>query len=253
MSAKKVYVVTGSASGVGAATARALARQGAAVVVNFSKSADAASAVAEECRTLGGEAISVQCDISLDADCRRLAQAALDKWGAIDGLVNNAGTTKFASMRNLDALSAEDFHKIYGVNLIGSYQMTRACEAALRAARGAIVNVSSVASNQGVGSSIAYACSKGALNALTLCLARSLGPEVRVNAVLPGFIESRWLLEGLGKEAYAARRAQYCETSALGATLTPEDVAHSIVSLLQSAKTTAQLLTIDAGHGIGRM
>jgi 3-oxoacyl-[acyl-carrier protein] reductase len=253
VSGKKVVVVTGSASGVGAATARALARQGASVVVNFSKSADAADAVAVECRALGGEAISVQCDISQDEDCRRLAEAALDKWGRIDGLVNNAGTTKFASMRDLNALSAADFHQIYGVNVIGSYQMTRACEAALRAARGAIVNVSSIASNQGVGSSIAYACSKGALNALTLCLARALAPEVRVNAVLPGFIESRWLLEGLGKERYEERRAQYCAQSALGATLTPDDVAHSVVSLLQSEKTTGQLLTIDAGRSIGRL
>lgn len=248
----KVYIVTGSASGVGAATALQLARRGGRVVINCSKSVAEAEGVAAECRKAGGEAIVVRANVAEDAGCRNLAQAALDQWGRIDGLVNNAGTTKFAPMHDLSALSAEDFHAIYAVNTIGAYQMVRACEGALREARGAVVNVSSIASNQARGSSIAYAASKGALNAMTLCLARSLGPAIRVNAVLPGFIEARWLRQGLGG-AYARVRADYCAQAALDAVLTPDDAAGAIVWLLDAEKVTGQLVTVDAGKSIGRL
>src|SRR5438067_13911616 len=142
---RAVFVVTGSSAGVGAATVLLLARRGAAVVVNCTKSAAEAEETAQRCVAAGGEALVVRGDVAQDADCRRIAAAALDRWGRIDGLVNNAGTTRFASMVELDALSADDFHRIYAVNLIGPYQMVRACEAALRAARGAVVNVSSIA------------------------------------------------------------------------------------------------------------
>ncbi|MEJ0047488.1 MAG: SDR family oxidoreductase [Rhodospirillales bacterium] len=143
------------------------------------------------------------------------------------------------------------FQRIYSVNVIGAYQMARACEQALRQSHGAIVNVSSIASTMGLGSSMAYAASKGALNTLTICLARVLGPEVRVNAILPGFIETRWLKEGLGPQTYADAQAAYKKQSALQATLLPEEVADSILALLNAKKVTAQLLTIDAGKGAG--
>jgi 3-oxoacyl-[acyl-carrier protein] reductase len=246
----KVFIVTGSSSGVGAATALSLARLGWRVAINFSKSAAAAEETAQACIRAGGEAITVRADVAQDADCRSLARAALEKWGRLDGLVNNAGTTRFASMRELDALSAEDFQRIYSVNVIAAYQMIRACEAALREAKGAVVNVSSIAGTMGLGSSVAYACSKGALNTLTLALARSLGPDIRVNAVLPGFIETRWLKEGLG-DKYAQAREGYSRQSALATVLTPEDVAACIVALLQATKITGQLQTIDAGRGLG--
>jgi 3-oxoacyl-[acyl-carrier protein] reductase len=251
MKDRKTFVVTGSSSGVGAATALELARRGFSVVINYTKSAAGAEETAQACLRSGGEAVTVRADVAQDADCRRLAAAAIDKWGRIDGLVNNAGTTKFASMRDLEALSAEDFQRIYSINLVGAYQMIRACEAALRASRGAVVNVSSIAGTMGIGSSFAYACSKGALNTLTLALARALGPDIRVNAVLPGFTETRWLKEGLG-DRYSQGRESYADRSALRTTMTPEEVAASIVALLESKKITGQLLTIDAGFGIGR-
>lgn len=250
-SERKVYVVTGSASGVGEATAMQLARRGDCVVVNCSKSVADAERVAAACAAAGGEAIVVRADVASDADCRRLAQSALDKWGRIDGLVNNAGTTKFAPMHDLAALSADDFHAIYSVNTIGPYQMVRACEAALRESHGAVVNVSSIASNQGRASSIAYAASKGALNAVTICLARSLGPAIRVNAVLPGFIETRWLQQGLGLDRYAKVRDDYRAQAALDAVLSTDDVADAILWLLDAKKVTGQLATIDAGRGVG--
>ncbi len=250
MEGRQVFIVTGSSSGVGAATALLLARQGSAVVVNCSRDAGAAEEVAQACIAAGGDALAVRADVAQDADCRRLAAAASARFGRLDGLVNNAGTTKFAPMRDLAALSADDFQRIYSVNLLGAYQMVRACEAALRASRGAVVNVSSIAGSMGVGSSYAYACSKGALNTLTLALARALGPDVRVNAVLPGFIETRWLKQGLGPDYERARKA-YCDKSPLGTTLQPEEVAASIVALLQAKKVTGQLHTIDAGRGLG--
>jgi len=247
----KVVIVTGSATGIGAACVRRLAAQGARVVVNFSRSAAAAEATAEACRDAGGEALLVQADVSRDADCRSMAQAALDTWGRIDGLVNNAGTTRFVGLRDLEGLSAEDFQAIYAVNLIGSFQMARACAAALRASRGAIVNVSSISTHDGTGSSLAYACSKGAINTLTMGLAKALGPEVRVNAVLPGLIDASWLRNGLGEALFEQVAAGYKAQSALHDTLTPDDAAHSIIALLAMPKLTGQLLTVDAGRRVG--
>ena len=157
MTDAKAFVVTGSSSGVGAAVALALARLGFGVVINYSKSAAAAEETAQACLDAGGDALVVRADVADDAGCLRLAAAALERWNRIDGLVNNAGTTRFASMRDLGALSADDFQRIYAVNLVGAYQMIRACEAPLRAARGSVVNVSSIAGSMGVGSSVAYA------------------------------------------------------------------------------------------------
>lgn len=247
----KVCIITGSSAGVGAATALSLARQGAAVVVNYSRSAGPAEAVAAQCREAGAEVLVVRADVSSDADCQALAKAALDKWGRIDVLVNNAGTTKFVATQNLAGLSAEDFHSIYAVNTIGVFQMARACEKALRASRGAIVNVSSIAGQDAVGSCIAYMASKGALNTLTIALARALGPEVRVNAVLPGFIETEWLRNGLGA-SYDAAHNGYRAQSALEAVMSADDVAEVIIALAGTAKVTGQLVRVDAGKGVGR-
>lgn len=244
----KVALVTGSSAGVGAATVRKLAAKGASVVVNYSKSRGPAEAVAAACEKLGGKALLVQGNVAEDADCRRLADAALQAFGRIDYLVNNAGTTKFMAHRNLAGLSAEDFHAIYAVNTIGPFQMARAAESALRAARGAIVNVSSVAALHGGGSSIAYAASKGALNTLTLSLARVFGPEVRVNTICPGFIEGEWLKNGMGEAAYEVARANWRGNAVLGSTNTPDDIADAILMfLLNATNITGQILEVDNG------
>ncbi len=249
----KCAIVTGSSAGVGAATALMLARAGASVIINCTKSRDAAEAVAAQCREAGSpDAFVVSADVASDVDCLRLAAAARDRWGRLDYLVNNAGTTKFVAAHKLNGLSAQDFHDIYGVNTIGVFQMVRACETALRASRGAVVNVSSIAGQEGMGSCIAYAASKGALNTLTVALARVMGTEARVNAVLPGFIETGWLKAGMG-EAYEANKQHYKDTAALGEVLTPEDVAEAIVYLLTASKVTGQLLRIDGGRQVGRL
>jgi 3-oxoacyl-[acyl-carrier protein] reductase len=246
----KCAIVTGSSSGVGAATALMLAQQGANVLINYSKSAEPAEVIAKQCRDAGVDAMVVGASVADDADCLRLAQAAVSRWGRIDFLVNNAGTTKFVAAPDLAGLNAQDFHDIYSVNTIGVFQMVRACETALRASHGAVVNISSIAGQEGLGSSIAYAASKGALNTLTMSLARVMGTEVRVNAVLPGFIETGWLKAGMGA-AYEANRDRYKATAALGEVLTPEDVAEAILYLLGASKVTGQLLRVDGGRAVG--
>ena len=247
-----VCIVTGSASGIGAASAVLLAAKGARVVVNYSKSEAAARATAAACTAAGGEALLVQADVAEDSDCRRLAQAALDQWGRIDALVNNAGATKFANHADLDALSAADFQRIYAVNVVGSYQMVRACAPAMKqGGRGAVVNVSSIAGKNGMGSSIAYAASKGALNTLTMSLARVLGPEIRVNAVCPGMVDTKWLRVGYGSR-YAAIEARYRQGTPLGRPGTPEEVAAVIVWLIEGADLiTGDTIMVDSGMHMG--
>jgi 3-oxoacyl-[acyl-carrier protein] reductase len=247
-----VCIVTGSASGIGAATVQLLARKGARVVVNYTKSEAQARATRDACVAAGSEALLLQADVTRDADCRRMAQAALDKWGRIDALVNNAGTTKYVDHADLDGLSGEDFLRIYGVNVVGAFQMARACVPALRAGgRGAIVNTSSIAGVKGVGSSIAYAASKGALNTLTLSLARVLGPEIRVNAVCPGFIDTEWMHQRFG-DRFEAAKERYIQNMPLARVGTPEDVADAIVWLIEGAAiTTGETILLDGGTHLG--
>jgi len=254
MGERKVCVVTGSSSGIGAATVRRYAREGWDVVVNFSRERAPAEAVAAECRALGAQALVVQADVAQDADCRRLAAEVEAAFGRADVLVNNAGTTKFVGLKDLDGLDAADFQRIYAVNVIGAYQMVRALAPLLQRQPGAgIVNISSVASMMGLGSSLAYMASKGALNALTVGLARSLGPAVRVNAIAPGLVETPWLQQGLGAERYAASVAGYRQRAALDAVIAPEDVADAAWWLgAGAAKTTGEVLLLDAGLRITR-
>lgn len=245
-----VAIVTGSSSGVGAATAKLLAERGCRVVINYSKSADAAEAVAEECRKLGADALVCQANVADDGDCKNMIAAALEKWGRLDALVNNAGTTKFMNHANLAGLDKQDFFDIYGVNVVGPYQMTRAAEKALRkSSDGAVVNVSSRAGVKGAGSSIAYAASKGALITMTMSLARVLSPEVRVNCVCPGFIAGEWLKEGMGEQNYA-RVKQERETSApLKRVCTPESVAESILGFIDGHSiVTGEHIILDGGQ-----
>ena len=246
---KKVCVVTGSSSGIGAATARLYASNGWNVVVNYSRDPAPAEAVAAQCEALGAEVLVVKADVSQDADCRRLAAEVEARFGRADVLINNAGTTKFVDLKDLDGLEAEDFHRIYSVNVIGAYQMTRALAPLLRKNAGSgVVNVSSVASIMGRGSSLAYMASKGALNAMTVGLARSLAPKVRVNAIAPGLVETPWLQEGLGAEAYQRGVDWYKGRAALEAVITPEDVAETAWYLgASAAKTTGEVILVDAG------
>lgn len=252
MAEHKVALITGAGTGVGAATARALAARGHHVLVNYSRSAAEAEQVVAGLRAAGADAVAVQGDVASDADCRALAQAALDRWGRIDALVNNAGVTSFAGATNWDAIDAEVFQRIVGVNALGAFQMIRACAPALRERRGSIVNVSSTAGKLGVGSSVAYIASKGALNAMTLYFARALAPEVRVNAVCPGLIETRWFVDGLGQEAFEKIKGNYEAGVPLARACTAEDVAEAVTWLADGARTvTGEMVMLDSGMHLG--
>jgi len=249
---KAVAIITGAASGVGAATARMLATKGYAVLVNYNRSADLAQSVVQDCLNLGAQAFAVQGDVSEDAVCQDIATQAMTRWGRIDALVNSAGATLFIPMSQLDDVQAEDFQKIYGVNAIGPFQMSRAV-AKYMTAQSAIVNVSSVAGQLGMGSSFPYVLSKAALNSLTVGLARTLAPKIRVNAVLPGMIQGRWMKEGLGDEVYEKVKHQFADSSLLGEVATPEHIASSVCWLLdQECLMTGQLIVVDGGFTLGK-
>lgn len=250
---KRVAIVTGGGTGVGAASAKALAADGYNVLVNYARSKDAADDVVAHIVASGGDAVAVRGDVASDHDCRALASAAVDRWGRIDALVHSAGVTQFMPMSDLEGQDAEDFQRIYGVNVIGAYQMARAVLPAMRAQEGgAIILVSSISSLNGTGSSYAYAASKGALNTLTMALSRNLAP-IRVNAVLPGVIDGDWLRRGLGEDGFDQARKTFEDASALGRLCTPEDIASTIRWLVSDARAmTGQLVTVDAGAMIGR-
>lgn len=248
-------IVTGSASGLGAATAEILARSGARLVINYSSSQKEAEATADVCRKAGAaEVLVAQGDVSKDEDCRRIVAAAAP-WGRLDILVNNAGTTKHVAHADLDGLSAEDFQRVYGVNTIGPFQMVRAARSLLEAGAkasgrpSAVVNVSSVAGISGVGSSIAYAASKGALNTMTLSLSRALAPLIRVNTVCPGYIDTPWFTKGRGEAGAKQVRDSVVAKVPLQVASSAEDIAQLVCFLAMPASSnmTGEVVRMDAG------
>jgi NAD(P)-dependent dehydrogenase (short-subunit alcohol dehydrogenase family) len=248
-------IVTGSASGLGAATAEILARNGARLVINYSSSQKEAEATAEVCRKAGAaEVLVAQGDVSKDEDCRKIVAAA-NGWGRLDVLVNNAGTTKHVAHADLDGLSTEDFQRLYGVNTIGPFQMVRAARSLLEAGArasgrpSAVVNVSSVAGISGVGSSIAYAASKGALNTMTLSLSRALAPLIRVNTVCPGYIDTPWFTKGRGEAGAKQVRDSVVAKVPLKVASTADDIAQLVCFLAMPASSnmTGEVVRMDAG------
>lgn len=244
----KAAIVTGSATGVGRETAIALARRGCDVLVNYSRSRDEAEATVAEVRALGVKSLAFQADVADDAACHGMVDAAVRAFGRLDVLVNNAATTSFVPHGELDRLASEDWQRIFAVNVMGPFQCARAARKALEAnGAGAIVNVSSIAGLRGIGSSIPYCASKAALNNLTLTLARTLAPKIRVNAVAPGFITGRWLKQGLG-DAYEAIKVFQEKRAVLGRVCEPSDVADAIVSLVTGSDlVTGQVVAVDGG------
>lgn len=244
---KPGIIITGSATGVGAATARSLASKGWNVLINYTKSKKEAEETAHHCSQFGSDTILMKADVSEDLNCRKMVQKAFEKWNRIDGLVNNAAQTRFCPLSDLEGLKQQDFHDLYQVNLVSAFQMTRAATPYLMNQKGSVVNVSSIAGINGNGSSIAYACSKGALITLTLSLAHALAPDVRVNAICPGFIQGRWTKNFL-KENYEKVNESFARASSLQTTATPEDVADGIVHFITGAKlSTGEIRTIDGG------
>ncbi|MES2095869.1 MAG: SDR family oxidoreductase [Pseudomonadota bacterium] len=243
----RVAIVTGGGTGIGASVVRMLAARGVHCVVNYSSSKDDAEAVAA---AAGNGAIAVQADIVEDAACVALARAATDAFGRIDFLVNNAGKTKFANHEDMDALQAEDFVDLYRLNTIAPFQMIRACAPAMRDQdASAVVNVASVAGVFGMGSSVAYAASKGALISMTKSLARVLAPHIRVNAVAPGYVGTGWYEKRLGAEGFERLNARIASQVPMGFAPMADDVAGPIVQLLDpiARAITGEVTLLDAG------
>ena len=236
----QVVAVTGSSSGIGAATARAFAAAGASVLVNSARSVADGEAVA----TSLPDALYVQGDIAEPEVPERLVAAALERWGRLDTLVNNAGTTAVIPHHDVQAASVDVWRRIFEVNVFGTWAMTVAALPALRAARGSVVNVSSVAGVRPTGSSVPYAASKAALNHLTVLLAKVVGPEVRVNAVAPGLVDTPWTAD------WDVVRDAVSRLAPLRRSGQPDDVAEVILALARAAYVTGQVVVVDGGISI---
>jgi ketoreductase RED2 len=238
--ADRVALVTGSTSGIGEAVVRRLAADGSRVVINSTKSVEAGEALVAE---LGAEhAHYVQGDISVPADAARMVAATVERFGSLDALVNNAGTTVRIPHDDFEAASPEVFRRLFEVNVIGTWQVTVAAMPHLRSSgAGAIVNVSSLAGVRPTGSSVPYAVSKAALNHLTALLANVTGPAVRVNAVAPGLVDTPWTADW--DDLHDAIKFM----APMGRSAVPDDVAAVVQTLLDSSYVTGQVWVIDGG------
>ncbi len=246
-----VGIVTGGATGIGHAVCLALAQAGAGgVVVNYSRSVDEANATVAELARLGVEALPVKADVSREAEVSAMVDQAAQHFGRIDVLVNNAGTTRFIPFPDLDAVTDEVWQAILGVNLMGPWYAARAAAPHLRKSHGCIVNVASIAALRGSGSSLPYGVSKAALTQLTRSLAVALAPEVRVNAVNPGLVSSRWFRNPFGDEAATAQEAAMASRTPLKAVATPAQVAQAVMGFIRSDIVTGQHLVVDGGLNV---
>ncbi|MCI3948359.1 MAG: Granaticin polyketide synthase putative ketoacyl reductase 2 [Acidimicrobiales bacterium] len=237
----KVALVTGSSSGIGEAVARSLAAEGARVVVNSTRSVEAGERVAGELP----DATYVQADVADEAAARRLVDATVERYGRLDVLVNNAGTTAVIPHHDLESATPDVWRRIFDVNVIGTWQLTVAALPHLRATgAGSVVNITSLAGVRQTGSSIPYAASKAALNHMTRLLANVVGPEVRVNAVAPGLVDTPWTAD------WDTVREVVRSSAPLQRTATPEDIAQMVLALVVSAYTTGAVVVVDGGLGL---
>ncbi|MCZ8252751.1 MAG: SDR family oxidoreductase [Hylemonella sp.] len=250
-SPRPVCLITGAATGIGAACAREFAAHGWDLGLSWLDEANRVALldVATECEAHGVSPLLLHLDVSQDESCTAFVQGALQKFGRIDALINCAGTTRFIAHTDLDALTPEEFHRTYDVNTVGLYRMTRACVPALKASgRGSVVNISSIGGLIGRGSSMAYAASKGAVNTLTLSLARALGPEIRVNAIAPGFVDGGLPSRVLDAPRHGEVLQVQTASSPLRRVSQPEEVAALACFLTERAPgMTGTVIPLDNG------
>lgn len=248
MQHQRVVIITGGGTGVGRAASLKFAVLGYSVVIVYSRSQADATATVKQIADSGGNAIAIQADVANDAECRSMVSQTLQTFGRIDVLINCAGITEFIAFQNLDAVTDDVWERLYKVNVVGAFHCARAVQSAmLEAGGGSIINVSSVAAQLAQGSSIPYCCTKAALDNLTVSLARTFAPKIRVNGIAPGFIAGRWTQNGLG-DRYEKIVQSYEKSLPLGRVCQPEDIADGIVSLVHgSTLVTGQTLTVDAG------
>src|SRR5690554_6280006 len=238
----KVALITGGGTGIGRATALMLAKQGVNVVVNYSKSAREAMETGDELRSLGVKALVCKADVALDTEVRAMHQEIMDNFGQIDIVINCAGTTDYVPLDDFEGMQDEYWDRAFNTNVKGFFHTVRVCEKELKRNKGCVINVTSIAGLTGKGSSMAYAASKAAANSVTKSLALALAPEVRVNAVAPGIVMTRWVQ---GREDHVERLSK---GTPLGRPAEGDDVAQAIVSLITGGDfITGHNLVVDGG------
>jgi 3-oxoacyl-[acyl-carrier protein] reductase len=244
---RRAALVTGSATGIGAAAAIALARAGYDVAVNYSRSEEAARATAAECEAAGAKSIVVGSDVANDKSVRAMVDACRTAFGRLDVLVNNAGITAATPFKDFDTMDFDDWDRVFSVNVRGLVQVTRACAPMLRETRGCIVNTASIVGLRPGPQPLAYSASKASVVSLTKTLALALGPEIRVNAVAPGWMEGGWMERMLG-DNYDRLMERRARMTPLGRCVTAEDVAESMLSLIDGNRfVTGEIVIVDGG------
>ncbi|MFX3646970.1 MAG: SDR family NAD(P)-dependent oxidoreductase [Paenibacillus sp.] len=239
----RVALITGGGTGIGRAVSQILAERGALVAVNYSRSKDAADETVQHILDTGGLAFSVQANVASDLDVRRMVATVTETYGPVTALVNNAGITHHIPMHDLESVTDDIWNELVDVNVKGMFHCARAVTEGMRqAGGGSIVNLGSIAGSTGSGSSLPYAVSKAAVHGLTLSLAHALSPHIRVNAIVPGAVATRWWagneerMHRLGGEVLLQHIAS------------PEDIAHMICAALEQQSMTGQLITVDSGQ-----
>jgi 3-oxoacyl-[acyl-carrier protein] reductase len=244
---KRAALVTGAASGIGRAASLALARAGYDVAINYSRSEKEAKAVAEEAGRSGVRTLLCRCDVADEAGVRAMLKTVGNEFGRLDALINNAGTTAAWKPKDLESISLEDWDRVFAVNVRGLFQVTRAAVPLLRASKGCIVNTASIVGLRPGPQPLPYAASKAAVVNLTKTLAYNLGPEIRVNAVAPGWMEGDWMERMLG-DNYERLMERRAKATPLGRCVTADDVAETMLSLILSNRfVTGEIIVIDGG------
>ncbi|HZS69079.1 MAG TPA: SDR family oxidoreductase [Burkholderiales bacterium] len=247
MSSTKAALVTGAATGIGRSAVLALARAGYDVAVNYSSSEAAARETASQAEKLGAKTLVMRCDVSDEPGVRAMLQQVKQRFGRLDVLVNNAGTTASWKPKDLETLSLEEWDRVFAVNVRGLFQVTRAAVPLLKEAKGCIVNTASIVGLRPGPQPPPYAASKAAVVNLTKTLAWNLGPEIRVNAVAPGWMEGDWMKRML-QDKYEDLMGKRAKATPLKRVVTADDVAETMMSLIQSNRfVTGEVIVIDGG------
>jgi len=244
---KPAALVTGAASGIGRSVALALARAGYDVAINYSRSETAAQSVAAQAAKSGARTLLVRCDVSDDAGVRAMLERVRETFGRLDVLINNAGTTTETKPKDFEGMTVEEWDRVFAVNVRGLFLVTRAALPMLRVSKGCIVNTASIVGLRPGPQPLPYAASKAAVVNLTKTLAYNLGPDIRVNAVAPGWMEGDWMQRML-KDKYEDLMARRAKLTPLKRCVTAEDVAESMMSFVQSNRfVTGEVMVVDGG------
>ena len=240
-------LVTGGASGIGRSVALALAREGYDVAINYSRSDAAARQVAGEAETSGARTLLVRCDVADDTGVRGMLEKVAERFGRLDVLINNAGTTTDVKPKDFEAMTVEEWDRVFAVNVRGVFLVTRAALPLLRSSKGCVVNTASIVGLRPGPQPLAYAASKAAVVNLTKTLAYNLGPDIRVNAVAPGWMEGDWMQRML-KDKYDELMARRAKLTPLKRCVTADDVAETMLSLIESNHfVTGEIVIVDGG------